>query len=181
MATIVLGISGSIAAYKAADLASQLTKAGHSVTCVMTADAQEFITPLTLQVLSKNPVVTGLYDEKESWRPGHIQLADEADLLLMAPATANLVAQVANGLAGDALTAIALATRAKFLWAPAMNGKMWQHPATQKNVEVLKEWGHGFIGPEEGMLACGYEGVGRLWPVEGIVERAGEVLAEIEA
>lgn len=176
MANIVLGISGSIAAFKAADLASQLTKLGHSVTCVMTADAQEFITPLTLQVLSKNPVVTGLYDEKESWRPGHIQLADEADLLLMAPATANLVARVANGLAGDALTAIALATRATFLWAPAMNGKMWLHPATQKNVEVLKEWGHGFIGPEEGMLACGYEGVGRLWPVEGIVERVGEVL-----
>lgn len=176
MATIVLGISGSIAAYKAADLVSQLTKVGHSVTCVMTADAQEFITPLTLQVLSKNPVVTGLYDEKESWRPGHIQLADEADLLLMAPATANLVAQVANGMAGDALTAIALATRAKFLWAPAMNGKMWLHPATEKNVGVLKGWGHGFIGPEEGMLACGYEGVGRLWPVEGIVERVGEVL-----
>ncbi|MDG2123628.1 MAG: flavoprotein, partial [Verrucomicrobiales bacterium] len=159
MATIVLGISGSIAAYKAADLVSQLAKVGHSVTCVMTADAQEFITPLTLQVLSKNPVVTGLYDEKESWRPGHIQLADEADLLLMAPATANLVAQVANGMAGDALTAIALATRAKFLWAPAMNGKMWLHPATEKNVGVLKGWGHGFIGPEEGMLACGYEGV----------------------
>ena len=176
MATIVLGISGSIAAYKAADLVSQLAKVGHSVTCVMTADAQEFITPLTLQVLSKNPVVTGLYDEKESWRPGHIQLADEADLLLMAPATANLVAQVANGMAGDALTAIALATRAKFLWAPAMNGKMWLHPATEKNVGVLKGWGHGFIGPEEGMLACGYEGVGRLWPVEGIVERVGEVL-----
>lgn len=169
---VILGITGSIAAYKAADLASQLVKRGASVTCVMTADAQQFVTPLTLQVLSKNPVVTGLYDEKESWRPGHIALADTADLLLVAPATAHTIAQLSLGLAPDALTAIALATRAPLLIAPAMNGKMWLHPATQAHVETLRQRGAEFIGPDEGMLSCGYEGVGRLWPVEGIVERA---------
>ena len=177
MKKILLGVTGSIAAYKSADIASQLVKKGHDVTCVMTSDAQEFITPLTLQVLSKNPVVTGLYDEKESWRPGHIQLADESDLILVAPATAHCVAQFAHGLAGDALTAIHLATLAPILMAPAMNGKMWQHPATQENVEKLKHRGVQFIGPEEGMLACGYEGVGRLCPTDGIVERAEEMLA----
>ncbi len=174
---ILLGISGSIAAYKSAELASQLVKRGATVTAVMTRDAQEFITPLTLQVLTRRPVVTGLYDEKESWRPGHIQLADEADLILLAPATANTLAKLAHGMADDVLGAIALATKAPFLHAPAMNGKMWLHPATQANVATLKSWGHHFIGPEEGMLACGYEGIGRLWPVDGIVDRALAILA----
>lgn len=175
---IILGITGSIAAYKAADLASQLVKRGATVTAVMTRDAVEFITPLTLQTLTRRPVVTSLYDEKDTWRPGHIQLADEADLILTAPATANILAKFAHGLADDALTAIALATQAPFLHAPAMNGKMWLHPATQANVAVLKGWGHHFIGPEEGMLACGYEGVGRLWPVEGIVQASMEILGQ---
>lgn len=174
---VLLGITGSIAAYRAAEIASQLTKHGCSVTAIMTADAQEFITVLTLQTLTRNPVVTSLYDEKQSWRPGHIQLADSADLLLIAPATANVLAKLAAGLAGDALTAIALATRAPILHAPAMNGHMWEHPATQRNVETLRAWGHHFIGPDEGMLACGYEGTGRLWPVEGIVERTLTLLA----
>jgi phosphopantothenoylcysteine decarboxylase/phosphopantothenate--cysteine ligase len=176
MKHILLGVTGSIAAYKAADLASQLVKQGCKVTCVMTKDALQFITPLTLQVLSKQPVVTDLFDEKESWRPTHIGLADSADLLLIAPASANVLAAMAHGLANDALTTIALATRAPVLVAPAMNGKMWAHPATQKNVETLKSWGHHFIGPDDGMLACGYEGSGRLWPVEGVVARAMEVL-----
>ncbi|MGK0187819.1 MAG: phosphopantothenoylcysteine decarboxylase [Verrucomicrobiales bacterium] len=178
MGQIILGVSGSIAAYKAADIASQLTKLGHSVTAVMTADAREFVTPLVLQTLSKNPVVTGLYDEKESWRPGHIALADSADLILLAPATANLIANLACGLAPDVLTAICLASRAKFLIAPAMNGKMWTHPATQRNVSTLQEWDYQFIGPDQGMLSCGYEGVGRLWPVEGIVEQAQALLQQ---
>ncbi|WP_206026347.1 flavoprotein [Roseimicrobium sp. ORNL1] len=176
MKHILLGVTGSIAAYKAADLASQLVKQGCKVTCVMTKDSQQFITPLTLQVLSKQPVVTDLFDEKESWRPTHIGLADSANLLLIAPASANVLAAMAHGLANDALTTIALATRAPVLVAPAMNGKMWAHPATQKNVETLKSWGHHFIGPDDGMLACGYEGSGRLWPVEGVVARAMEVL-----
>ena len=177
MSRIILGVTGSIAAYKAADLASQLTKAGHGVTCVLTKSALEFVTPLTLGTLSKNPVITDLFAEKEGWQPGHIQLADEADLLLIAPATANILASMANGFAHDALTAIALATRAPILIAPAMNGKMWQHPATQKNVETLRGFGAQFVEPASGMLACGYEGVGRLAEVETILEAVASVLA----
>lgn len=169
MSRILLGVTGSIAAYKAADLASQLTKAGHNVTCILTKAALEFVTPLTLRTLSKNPVITDLFAEKEGWQPGHIHLADEAELLLIAPATANILAAMAHGFANDALTAIALATRAPILIAPAMNGKMWQHPATVRNADTLKGWGAKFIEPAEGLLACGYEGVGRLAPVEEIV------------
>lgn len=172
MANIVLGITGSIAAYKAADIASQLTKAGHQVTCVVSKGALEFVTPLTLVTLSRRPVITDLFAEKEGWQPGHIQLADDADLLLIAPASANVLASLAHGFANDALTAIALATRAPILIAPAMNGKMWLHPATLRNVETLKSWGAHFVDPAEGLLACGYEGVGRLAPVEEIVEKA---------
>ena len=143
----------------------------------MTKDATEFITPLTLQTLSKNPVMTSFYDERENWRPGHIELADRANLLLIAPATAHILAEVANGLAGHPLAAIALATRAPILIAPAMNGKMWEHVATQENVKKLKARGAEFIGPEKGMLACGYEGVGRLWKVDEIAFRAEFMLA----
>ena len=170
--TVVLGVTGSIAAYKSAELASLLVKQAHDVFIVMTQDATEFITPLTLQTLSKNPVMTSFYDEKDNWRPGHIQLADRADLLLIAPATAHCIAELAHGLASHPLAAIALATRAPILLAPAMNGKMWEHAATQENVEKLKARGVDFIGPEAGMLACGYEGVGRLWKVDDIAFRA---------
>jgi phosphopantothenoylcysteine decarboxylase len=176
---IVLGVTGSIAAYKAVELTSQLTKDGFDVRVVMTADARRFITPLAFKTLSRHPVVTDLYDEEEGWKPTHIRLADEADLLLIAPATANVIAKMANGLADDALTCIALALnpRAKLLLAPAMNGKMWLHPATQQNAATLKQRGAEFIGPEEGMLSCGYEGVGRLWPVDAIARRAAALLA----
>jgi phosphopantothenoylcysteine decarboxylase len=171
--TIVLGVTGSIAAYKAAELTSLLTKKGCDVHVVMTEDAVEFITPLPLKTLSRNPVVTSLYDEEEGWKPTHIELADKAQILLIAPATANTIAKIALGLANDALTCIALALnpQAKLLIAPAMNGKMWLHPATQQHVATLKERGAEFIGPEEGLLSCGYEGLGRLWPVEKVAER----------
>ena len=176
---IVLGVTGSIAAHRAADLASLLTKQGFAVHVVMTADAQRFITPLPFKTLSRHPVVTDLYDEEEGWQPTHIKLADEADLLLIAPATANVLAKLAHGIADDALTCIALALnpRAKILIAPAMNGKMWQHPATRENVKTLKKRGAEFIGPEAGMLSCGYEGIGRLWPVEQIAARVKKLLA----
>lgn len=177
MKTIVLGVTGSIAAYRAADLASQLTRLGHAVHVVMTAEARQFITPLTLQTLSRHPVISDLFDEKIGWQPGHIDLADRADLLLIAPATAQILAELAHGFANHALTAIALATRAPLLVAPAMNGKMWEHPATLENVERLRLRGVRFIGPEAGLLACGYEGLGRLWPIEGIVEEAQAILA----
>lgn len=176
---MVLGVTGSIAAHKAADLAGALTRHGADVNVVMTADAQRFITPLPFKTLSRHPVITDLYDEEEGWKPAHIRLADDAALLLIAPATANLIAKLAHGLADDALSCIALALnpKARLLIAPAMNGKMWLHPATQRNVATLRERGVLFIGPEEGLLACGYEGLGRLWPVESIVARALELLA----
>ena len=170
---IILGVTGSIAAHKAADLASLLTKAKCDVRVVLTAEAQRFITPLPFQTLSRNPVVTDLYDVDEGWKPTHIELADTADLLLIAPATANVLAKLAHGLADDALGCIALALnpRAKLLIAPAMNGKMWLHAATQENVRTLKKRGVEFLGPDAGMLSCGYEGIGRLWPVAKIAER----------
>jgi phosphopantothenoylcysteine decarboxylase len=170
--SVVLGVTGSIAAYKSAELASLLVKQGHELFVVMTHDATQFISPLTLQTLSKNPVTTSFFEEKESWRPGHIELADRANLLLIAPATAQIIAELAHGLADHPLAAIALATRAPILVAPAMNGKMWEHPATAENVEKLKARGVEFIGPEEGMLACGYQGLGRLWNVNDIAFRA---------
>jgi len=175
---IVLGVTGSIAAHKAADLASLLTKQGCEVRVIMTADAMRFITPVPFKTLSRHPVVTDLYDEDEGWKPAHIELADAANLLLIAPATANTITKLALGLADDALSCVALALnpQAKILFAPAMNGKMWLHPATQQSVTTLKSRGAHFIGPEEGMLSCGYEGIGRLWPVEKIAQRALELL-----
>ncbi|HRJ70827.1 MAG TPA: flavoprotein [Terrimicrobiaceae bacterium] len=176
MKTIVLGVCGSIAAYKAADLTSKLAKKGHSVFAVLTQNATQFIGAMTFQTLSRNPVTSGVFDERETWRPTHIDLADRADLFLIAPATANVIAKLAHGIADDALTSIALATRAPFLIAPAMNGKMWMHDATQQNVSLLKSRGAEFLGPEEGMLACGYEGLGRLGNVDEIVAKADEIL-----
>jgi phosphopantothenoylcysteine synthetase/decarboxylase len=176
---IVLGVTGSIAAHRAADLTSLLTKAGHCVQVVMTADAQRFITPLPFKTLSRHAVVTDLYDEEEGWKPTHIRLADEADLLLIAPATANSIAKLAHGIADDALTCIALAlnSQARLLIAPAMNGRMWLHSATQASVKTLTERGAQFIGPEEGLLSCGYEGIGRLWPVDQIAQYAFRMLS----
>lgn len=175
---IILGVTGSIAAHKAVDIASTLTKQGCSVNVIMTSDALRFITPLPFKTLSRHPVVTDLYDEEEGWKPAHIELADEADLLLVAPATANFMAKLAHGLADDALTCTALALRpeAKILIAPAMNGKMWLHAATQQNVATLKARGVELIGPDEGLLSCGYEGVGRLWAIEKITQRAVELV-----
>jgi phosphopantothenoylcysteine decarboxylase len=141
----------------------------------MTHAAQQFITPLTFQTLSRNPVITNVFDS-QGWKPGHVDLADRADLLLVAPATANIIAELAHGLAANPITEIALATLARVLIAPAMNGKMWLHAATQANVETLRTRGVEFIGPEDGQLACGYQGIGRLWPVEGIVEKAMRTL-----
>lgn len=169
---IVVGVTGSIAAYKSADLVSKLVKAKCDVHVVMTRGAQKFIAPLTFQTLSRNSVVTDVFEDAPTWKPGHIDLADRANLLLIAPATANTIAELACGLANNPICEIALATLAPVLIAPAMNGKMWLHAATQQNVATLKSRGVELIGPEEGMLACGYEGIGRLWNVDEIVVRA---------
>ena len=170
---IVLGVSGSIAAHKAFDLASLLSKAGCEVDVVLTYEAQQFVKPLPFQTLTRRRVITSLYDEEETG-VAHVRAADRADLLLVAPATANTLAKLAYGMAGDALGCVALAMRpeAKLLVAPAMNGNMWKHSATKANVATLTERGAEFIGPDEGMLSCGYEGIGRLWPVNGIADRA---------
>ncbi|MGE9270593.1 MAG: flavoprotein [Verrucomicrobiales bacterium] len=174
---IVLGISGSIAAYKAADLASQLVKAGHQVHPVMTAAATEFITPLTLQTLTRQSVLVSLEDEKQSWKPGHIDLADEADLMLVAPSSANTLAHFANGLAPDPLGSIylALPRNTPVILAPAMNGKMWDHPATRRNVAQLEADGCEFVGPVAGTLACGYEGLGRMAEIESILTAVQQI------
>jgi phosphopantothenoylcysteine decarboxylase len=176
---VILGVSGSIAAYKAADVASRLVKEGAEVHVVMTEAAERFITPLTLQTLSRNPVIRACDATQADWKPVHIALADRATLLLVAPATADLLAQLALGLAGHPLTEIALATRAPLLIAPAMNGNMWLHPATQQHVATLKGRGAQFIGPAEGLLACGYEGLGRLSEPLEIVEATLAVLRSI--
>ena len=170
---IVLGVSGSIAAHKAIDLASLLSKSGCEVDVVLTYEAQQFVKPLPFQTLTRRRVITSLYDEEETG-VAHVRAADRADLLLVAPATANTLAKLAYGMAGDALGCVALAMRpeAKLLVAPAMNGNMWKHSATKANVATLTERGAEFIGPDEGMLSCGYEGIGRLWSVNGIADRA---------
>jgi phosphopantothenoylcysteine decarboxylase len=167
--TILLGVTGSIAAYKAADIISRLVEAGAEVHPILTAGAANFIQPLTLQTLSQNPVVSDIWGEGAGWQPGHIELADRADLLLVAPATAHCIAQFAQGLAPDLLTSVHLATLAPVMLAPAMNGKMLKHPATQANLRCLRERGYHFIEPDTGMLACGYEGPGKLAAVETIV------------
>ena len=165
---IVLGVTGSIAAYRAAELASTLTKEGVEVDVVLTDEALRFITALTFSALTRREVYTRENDGMCEGRPTHILLADSADLVVVAPATAHLIAQLAHGLAPDLLTSLLLATPAPVVIAPAMNGKMWEHPATRDNVKILRKRGVKFIGPEAGLLACGYEGIGRLWPVPKI-------------
>ena len=177
--TIVLGVTGSIAAYKAADIVSRLTEAGANVYPVMTTEACKFIQPLTLQVLSRNPVATDLWKEGEGWQPGHIELADQADLLLVAPATAHCIALFAQGLTPDLLSSIHLATAAPVMLAPAMNGKMLKHAATQANMELLRKRSYRFIDPKSGMLACGYEGLGKLADVDVIVRAVQEFFATL--
>ncbi|MBP5759975.1 MAG: phosphopantothenoylcysteine decarboxylase, partial [Verrucomicrobia bacterium] len=167
-AHVVVGVTGSIAAHKAIDLVSLLTKGCDGTRCevraVMTADAQKFVTEVPFRTLSRNAVVRDLYESDEQWTPRHIALADWADLLVIAPATANTIAKLAHGIADNALTCLALALRQEtgLLIAPAMNGRMWQHPATVENVRVLKSRGVECIGPEEGLQACGYSGKGRM-------------------
>jgi phosphopantothenoylcysteine decarboxylase/phosphopantothenate--cysteine ligase len=159
---IVLGVTGGIAAYKAADLVRRLREAGAEVRVVMTRGAQSFVTPLTFQAVSGHPVHTELLDEAAEAGMGHIELARWADTVLIAPATADCIARLAHGLAGDLLTTLCLATAAPLVLAPAMNQQMWRHPATVGNCATLRERGVRFIGPAEGSQACGDSGPGRM-------------------
>jgi len=166
---ILLCVSGGIAVYKAAALTSKLVQAGAEVKVMMTASACEFVTPLTFQALSRNPVYTDTFDEKDPSVIAHIDLADWPDLILVAPATANMIGKIANGLADDMISTTLLAATAPVWIAPAMNVHMYDHPAVKKNMSTLSSFGYSFVEPGEGYLACGYVGKGRLEEPETIV------------
>lgn len=165
---ILLCVSGGIAVYKAVALVSKLSQAGFNVKVIMTVSAQKFVTPLSFQVMSKNDVFYDTFDEKDSNVIAHIDLADWADLVIVAPATANIIAKMAHGMADDMLTTTILATTAPVWVAPAMNVHMYEHPAVLRNIAQLHEDGIRFIEPSEGFLACGYVGKGRLEEPEKI-------------
>ncbi|MGE7876999.1 bifunctional phosphopantothenoylcysteine decarboxylase/phosphopantothenate--cysteine ligase CoaBC [Peribacillus muralis] len=175
---VLLCVTGGIAVYKAAALTSKLTQEGAHVKVIMSESARQFVTPLTFQALSRNDVYTDTFDEKDSSVIAHIDLADWADIILVAPATANVIGKVANGIADDMITTTLLATEAPVWVAPAMNVHMYAHPAVQKNMETLRTFGYQFIEPGEGYLACGYVGKGRLEEPETIVEHLKSHFAE---
>lgn len=172
----MLGITGGIAAYKSADLVSRLRKAGLRVLCVMSRHAAEFVSPLTFETLSGNPVAVDMFDRRQSWEVEHISWAKQADLLLIAPASANFIAKYTHGIADDMLTTTSMACKAPVLLAPAMNTAMYESPATRENLEVLARRGVHFIGPGEGALACGDSGPGRMSEPAEIVEEALSLL-----
>ncbi|MCI5564911.1 MAG: bifunctional phosphopantothenoylcysteine decarboxylase/phosphopantothenate--cysteine ligase CoaBC [Clostridiales bacterium] len=178
--TVVLGVTGGIAAYKACELTSRLRKAGAQVYVVMTKNACEFVAPLTFETLSNHPVVTDTFARPEKWEVEHVALAKRADVFVIAPATANIMAKLAVGLADDMLSTTALATRAPLLIAPAMNTGMWENAATRQNVETLRARGARLIGPEGGFLACGDQGAGRMSEPETIFDAIAETLARTE-
>ena len=173
---IIVGVTGGIAAYKAADLVSLLRKKGAQVSCIMTKAAREFITPLTLQTLSRNPVYTDMFAEPRQWNVEHIALADRADLFMIVPASANIIGKISHGIADDFLSTTVMATRAPVLIAPAMNVNMYLNPITQENIKKLKELNYHFVEPGYGDLACGYQGQGRLAELEDILAKAEELL-----
>lgn len=175
--TIVLGVSGGIAVYKAIELLRLFTKAGANVHVVMTKNAQEFVTPLTFQTLSGNPVNTELFNLYQEQEIGHISLADRADLFVLAPATANLVGKIAHGLADDLLSTSVMATKSPVLIVPAMNTNMYENPIYQSNEKFLVQQGYHFLEPASGSLACGWEGKGKLPDPADIFAAALSVLA----
>lgn len=174
--TIILGVTGSIAAYKSADLVSKLKQRGGEVFAIMTVAAREFIAPLTFETLSGNPVYMDLFEKQRQYSPVHISLAERADLLVIAPATANFIGKMAVGLADDLLSSVVMATRAPLLIAPAMNIGMYENPIVQSNIKKLGDQGVTFIGPESGYLACGYEGRGRMASTDKIISEMEEIL-----
>lgn len=172
---IILGVTGGIAAYKSADLCSKLTAAGYDVHVIMTASAQQLITQRCFQTLSRNPVICSLWDVPE-WKPEHIELSEAADLMVVAPCTANFLGKYTHGIADDALTTTALAFTGPMLLAPAMNSRMWAAPAVRDNCRILTERGVHFVGPGKGRLACGDDGVGRMSEVPEILEKIKQLL-----
>lgn len=174
--SVVLGVTGSIAAYKACEIIRLLKKEGYDVTALLTAEGEKFITPLTLQTLSSNRVVTDMFERPEDWNPAHVALADKADLVLIAPATAHIIGKIACGLCDDIVSCVVCATKAPVLIAPAMNANMYTNKAVQENIAKLKRAGCKFIGPVKGKLACGYEGIGCLAASSDIAKEAKRLL-----
>lgn len=175
---IVLGVSGGIAVYKAVDLVSRLKKLGANIDVIMTESAEKFVTPLTFQSLSQNYVTTNMFAEPKAWEIEHIALASRADLFLIVPATANIIAKVANGIADDMLSTTIMATKADVVFAPAMNTNMYTNPLFKRNVDTLKDLGYKFIDPASGRLACGDYGEGKLADPADIVEYVLDIFKE---
>ncbi len=178
---VVVGVTGGIACYKAADVVSRLKKEDTEIDVIMTKNACEFVDPLTFRTLSKNPVVTSTFAAPEAWKVGHVALAQKADVFLIAPATANVIGKVANGIADDMLTTTIMASRAKIVFAPAMNVNMYENPITQENIAKLKKLGYYFIEPGSGLLACGDVGKGRMAEPAEIVDYVLKLLDEINS
>ena len=178
--TVVIGVSGGIAVYKACDIVSRLKKLNANVHVIMTNNATEFVTPLTFQSLSQNYVVNDMFEEPKTWDVEHISLAKKADVFLIAPATANVIGKIANGICDDMLTTTVMATTGKVLIAPAMNTNMYRNPILQRNITILKELGYNFVDPESGRLACGDVGEGKLAQPEVIVNEVVNLLTDEE-
>lgn len=178
--TIVIGVTGGVAVYKALDIVSRLRKKNIDVHVIMTESACEFVNPLSFQSLSQNMVVTNMFDEPKHWEIQHISLAKKADLMLIVPATANIIGKVANGIADDMLSTTIMATHAPVVFAAAMNTNMYLNPIVQNNIEKLKEYGYNFIEPESGRLACGDVGPGKLADTELIVDKVLSMIYPIK-
>lgn len=176
--TVVIGVSGGIAVYKTLDVISRLRKLGVNVNVIMTKSATEFVTPLSFQSLSQNYVVCDMFEDPKTWDVEHVSLAKRADVFLIAPATANVIGKIANGIADDMLTTTVMATKAKVLIAPAMNTNMYENPILQRNINTLKELGYNFVEPESGRLACGDTGKGKLASPEIIVDEVVKLLSK---
>lgn len=173
---VILGVTGSIAAYRACDITNFLRKESFEVQALLTKEGKEFITPLTLQTLSKNRVIEDMFESPGEWNPLHTSLADRAALILIAPATANIIAKLANGICDDILSCVVFATKAPVLIAPAMNDNMYNHKIVQANIARLKAVGCKFIGPVKGMLACGRFDLGHIADTENIVKEVKRLL-----
>lgn len=174
---IIYGVTGSIAAFKAATIVSKLKCQGFDITVIMTKSSQNFINPLTFRTLSQNKVITDIFVEDNEYDPKHVSIADKADIVVIAPATANIIGKLASGIADDALTSIVMASNAPVLIAPAMEERMYTNPITQRNIWVLQEVGYKFLGPEKGRLASGRTGVGRMADTEMIIQ---SIIDELE-
>lgn len=178
--SIVLGVAGGIAAYQAVEIISHLRNRLADVYVIMTKAATQFISPLSLETVSLHPAVIDMFSEPKHWNIPHISLAQRADIFLIAPATANIIGKIANGIADDMLSATVMATKAPVVIAPAMNENMWANAIVQSNVEKLKTLGYQFVGPEYGTMACGGEGWGRLARIEVIISKLIKVSDEID-